>query len=414
MMICHKSDEIRRQEYRAASTFQRSCFNCTDRKRLLKNHSTATGKIDAIPPAVHDVLREPGQALDIDTKSFLKSRLHHNISKMPIRSSKVSANSGWDISEPGDKFEQEADRIARDMMQNPHRHEANAVNDQKDKGFEFSKIRIHTGSKAAESARALNAEAYTVGSDVVFGHGKYSPGTYDGRELIAHELVHVIQQDGANKSGAPRIARRSVIYGSGFSRPFNNDASEVTAAISGNWYPSSVDLAATAHGSGGGTGVATISGLLNFIASKNPNSIEALDLIGHSNANGFALAGTITADDVLWNPNGLIDQVSLRDSQTRKRIEELRNRFRQNARITLYGCHSGGSGYLLSEVSNAFGVCSAGFQNEITWCLGWSEPSKTINSRGKIAINPASNDCSTYKSTIYDLAPDSTFCAAGP
>ena len=61
-------------------------------------------------------------------------------------------------------------------------------------GQDFSGVRVHTGSNAAESARAVNARAYTVGRDVVFGAGEYAPGSSEGRRLVAHELIHTIQQ----------------------------------------------------------------------------------------------------------------------------------------------------------------------------------------------------------------------------
>lgn len=63
-------------------------------------------------------------------------------------------------------------------------------------GHDFSRIRVHTDSPAAESARAVNALAYTVGDDVVFGHGQFRPGSAEGQRLIAHELAHTIQQAG--------------------------------------------------------------------------------------------------------------------------------------------------------------------------------------------------------------------------
>jgi hypothetical protein len=65
-------------------------------------------------------------------------------------------------------------------------------------GHDFSQVRIHTDSKAAESARALNAMAYTFGRDVVFGPGRYSPMTSSGTRLLAHELTHTIQQNAEN------------------------------------------------------------------------------------------------------------------------------------------------------------------------------------------------------------------------
>ncbi|HWS90143.1 MAG TPA: DUF4157 domain-containing protein [Pyrinomonadaceae bacterium] len=64
-------------------------------------------------------------------------------------------------------------------------------------GHDFSGVRVHTDSRAAESARAVGALAYTVGQDVVFDEGQYQPRTREGRRLLAHELTHVVQQSGA-------------------------------------------------------------------------------------------------------------------------------------------------------------------------------------------------------------------------
>ena len=61
-------------------------------------------------------------------------------------------------------------------------------------GHNFSKVRVHTNPKAAESARSVHAQAYTVGRQMVFGEGRYAPATSEGRCLLAHELVHTIQQ----------------------------------------------------------------------------------------------------------------------------------------------------------------------------------------------------------------------------
>jgi hypothetical protein len=55
-------------------------------------------------------------------------------------------------------------------------------------------VKVHNDALAAESARAVGARAYTIGSDIAFGSGQYSPNTFDGRRLIAHELTHVMQQ----------------------------------------------------------------------------------------------------------------------------------------------------------------------------------------------------------------------------
>ena len=66
-------------------------------------------------------------------------------------------------------------------------------------GHDFSRVRVHTDAKAAESARAVNALAYTVGHDMAFGAGQYVPETSEGRQLVAHELAHVVQQSTASK-----------------------------------------------------------------------------------------------------------------------------------------------------------------------------------------------------------------------
>jgi hypothetical protein len=65
-------------------------------------------------------------------------------------------------------------------------------------GHDFSRVRVHTDSRAVQSARAVNALAYTVGRDVVFGEGQYAPQSNEGRQLLAHELTHVLQQSPAH------------------------------------------------------------------------------------------------------------------------------------------------------------------------------------------------------------------------
>jgi hypothetical protein len=80
-------------------------------------------------------------------------------------------------------------------------------------GRDFDRVRVHTDSKAAESARTVNALAYTVGPRVVFGVGQYAPHTAPGRALIAHELTHVLQQNQASiaSSDAPSIQPKLTI-----------------------------------------------------------------------------------------------------------------------------------------------------------------------------------------------------------
>lgn len=63
-------------------------------------------------------------------------------------------------------------------------------------GYDFSDVKVHTDKEAADSAKDINAQAYTTGNNIVFGEGKYNIGSEDGKKLMAHELTHVIQQDG--------------------------------------------------------------------------------------------------------------------------------------------------------------------------------------------------------------------------
>ena len=62
-------------------------------------------------------------------------------------------------------------------------------------GFDFSSVRVHADSGAADAARTINARAYTVGANIVFDSGRYNPRSGEGRRLLAHELTHVVQQN---------------------------------------------------------------------------------------------------------------------------------------------------------------------------------------------------------------------------
>ncbi len=63
-------------------------------------------------------------------------------------------------------------------------------------GRDFHDVRIHTGQKASESAKAVSALAFTVGPNIVFAAGQYKPASHEGRRLLAHELAHTLQQSG--------------------------------------------------------------------------------------------------------------------------------------------------------------------------------------------------------------------------
>jgi len=71
-------------------------------------------------------------------------------------------------------------------------------------GHDFSGVRLHTDANGASAARSVNAKAFTLGSDVAFAAGQYSPETNSGKRLLAHELTHVVQQ-GGTKSTVQRV-----------------------------------------------------------------------------------------------------------------------------------------------------------------------------------------------------------------
>lgn len=108
----------------------------TQRKETPTPLSVDLSSSDA-PSVVHEVLNSPGQPLDSETLAFMEAGFGHD----------------------------------------------------------FSQVRVHTDSKASESARAINALAYTVGQDIVFGANHYAPNTNTGKRLVAHELTHVVQQN---------------------------------------------------------------------------------------------------------------------------------------------------------------------------------------------------------------------------
>jgi len=68
-------------------------------------------------------------------------------------------------------------------------------------GDDFGDVRVHTDPLAGTLAQAVQARAFTTGADIYFGGGEYRPASADGRELLAHELRHVVQQRGAPTAG---------------------------------------------------------------------------------------------------------------------------------------------------------------------------------------------------------------------
>src|SRR5882672_6423977 len=107
------------------------CSECSGEKTTLQRQASGHTSPASVPQSVHEVLSSSGQPLDAGTRAFFEPRFAHD----------------------------------------------------------FSRVRVHADAKAAESTRAVNALAYTVGRDVVFGAGQYAPQTSEGHRLLAHELT---------------------------------------------------------------------------------------------------------------------------------------------------------------------------------------------------------------------------------
>jgi hypothetical protein len=98
-------------------------------------------------------------------------------------------------------------------------------------GADFSDVRVHNDGKATESARSVQAYAYTVGNDVVFQSDKYSPGSESGQRMLAHELTHVVQQRSGPVDGTPAAGGIKVSHPSdSFERAAESTADRVMSA----------------------------------------------------------------------------------------------------------------------------------------------------------------------------------------
>ncbi|HJZ65011.1 MAG TPA: DUF4157 domain-containing protein [Candidatus Acidoferrum sp.] len=108
------------------------------------------------------------------------------------------------INEPNDSFEREADKTADAVMRDSSNSETEA-----NRVASFEDVRIHTDAKSTESARAVNALAYTVGNHVVFAEGQYAPSEPRGLRLLAHELTHVMQLGRTQSASQAQVRRQA-------------------------------------------------------------------------------------------------------------------------------------------------------------------------------------------------------------
>jgi hypothetical protein len=244
------------------------------REGTIQRAAISSSPVGESPPIVQEGLRSPGQPLDPTTLAFMEPRFGYDFSRIPIHSLQTSVpQTQLKVNQRGDVYEQEADRVAGHVMRMPDtteiplqrqcayssssesteecteckaKREATLERDVPNQvtpptamtvppivynvlsspgqtldtgtrtfmeprfGLDFSQVRIHTDSQAAESARAVNALAYTVGRNVVFGAGQYAPQTALGQRLLAHELTHVVQQSSTNQ---PHTVQRDAFSG---------------------------------------------------------------------------------------------------------------------------------------------------------------------------------------------------------
>ncbi len=98
-------------------------------------------------------------------------------------------------------------------------------------GADFNDVRVHTDATASESARSVQAHAYTVGSDVVFQSDKYAPESESGKRMLAHELTHVVQQRSGPVDGTPATGGIQISHPSDrFEQAAESTADRVTAS----------------------------------------------------------------------------------------------------------------------------------------------------------------------------------------
>lgn len=113
-------------------------------------------------------------------------------------------------------------------------------------GHDFGQVRLHTDNRAADSAAALAARAFTFSSHIVFGAGQYAPASPDGQRLIAHELAHVVQQSGAAAIAPSNPAQFSTVRDSGLESEAHQAAGTFAAENTAGQGPSLTRIATPA------------------------------------------------------------------------------------------------------------------------------------------------------------------------
>jgi Domain of unknown function (DUF4157) len=229
-------------------------------------------------------------------------------------------------------------------------------------GRDFSNVRVHTDPAATASARSVNALAFTVGNNIVFGAGQYSPSTSHGRSLVAHELAHVVQQrangnallqcKGPATTGKPIAAapppppREDYVFimgqdVRGRGNPFYT--------LAERFYRSHVPKATFV------TNIRNLADLLNYIHGKIPGPIGNLYIVSHANEDGTLSFGLNSTD-----PDSHLSFPELRDAVHPKgggasTLEKVSAQIDTQTRIHIKGCDIGRSQQMVELVDEAFG-----------------------------------------------------------
>jgi hypothetical protein len=168
------------------------CEECGKKKGALQRTACAAYE-DEVPPIVHQVLHSPGQPLDTATRALFEPRMGRVLGESQA-TAHAPAPQKLSVSQPGDFHEQEADRLAERVVEPHESLPPERLRQSAGPMYDLSRVRIHTDERAAQSAQAVNALAFTVGQQIVFGRGLYSPHSPSGQRLLAHELAHTAQQ----------------------------------------------------------------------------------------------------------------------------------------------------------------------------------------------------------------------------
>lgn len=139
-------------------------------------------------------------------------------------------------------------------------------------GQDFGDVRVHTDDKASESARAVNAHAYTVGHNVVFQRGRYEPETDAGRRMLAHELTHVVQQRQGPVDGTPQPGGIQVSHPDD---PFEREAESVADRVMSTPAPESEPTSTAAEPAVAAAPVSTDAPVQRQAAEEEEEPAEA-------------------------------------------------------------------------------------------------------------------------------------------